>query len=252
MAEAYDAGLGPTLFAPFASDLAARAAALAPARVLEVAAGSGIATRALVQALPDAAFVATDLSPAMVELGSARVPGATWRTADALQLPFDDGAFDLVACQFGVMFFPDRPAGFAEMRRVLAPGGVLLCSTWGTVAEHDFGAALSVALARTFPHDPPMFLRVPHGYHDVEQVRADVAGAGYATVDVRTVTLDGLAASTAAVARGFCTGSPLRVELQQRGDIDEVTARIAAEMTSVLGAGPVTGRMTAHVVTARR
>jgi SAM-dependent methyltransferase len=252
MAEAYDAGLGPTFFAPFAADLAARAARFAPSRILEVAAGSGIATAALVRALPEAEVVATDLSPVMVELGSARVPSATWRVADGLHLPFDDAEFDLVACQFGVMFFPDRRAGFAELHRVLRPGGTLLCSTWGALAEHDFGAATGVALERVFPDDTPQFLRLPHGYDDHEQIRADVASGGFAEVDLETVTLEGVAPSAAAVAHGFCAGSPLRAELLERGDLDELTARITTEMTSVLGTGPVTGRMTAHVVTAVR
>src|SRR4051812_2837162 len=112
MAEAYDTGPGPTFFAPFATAPAARAARFAPSRILEVAAGSGIATAALADALPDAEIVATDLSPVMVEVGAARVGAATWRVADGLHLPFDDAEFDLVACQFGVMFFPDRRAGF--------------------------------------------------------------------------------------------------------------------------------------------
>jgi SAM-dependent methyltransferase len=131
MPQAYDRWLAPSVFRPFAVDLARRAANSAPRRLLEIAAGTGVLTRELVTAIPAARVTATDLNAAMVEFGSRRVPLAAWRQADALRLPFDDRQFDLVICQFGVMFFPDRPAAFGEMRRVLAPGGRLLFSTWG-------------------------------------------------------------------------------------------------------------------------
>src|ERR1051326_5842255 len=115
MASAYERGLVSTVFRPFAVDLAERAAPIAPRRVLEVAAGTGVLTQELLAALPSAELVATDLNEAMVELGSRRAPRADWRTADAMHLPFDTGEFDLVLCQFGAMFFPDKPAAFEEI-----------------------------------------------------------------------------------------------------------------------------------------
>ena len=129
MPEAYDRWLVPAVFHPFAVDFARRAARHAPRRVLEIAAGTGVLTRELVTVIPAAEVTATDLNAAMADLGSRRVPGAAWQQADALRLPFGDDQFDLVACQFGVMFFPDKPAAFREARRVLAPGGGLLFSS---------------------------------------------------------------------------------------------------------------------------
>jgi SAM-dependent methyltransferase len=251
MPDAYQRFLVPTVFEPFAAELAGRVAARGPARVLELAAGTGALTEQLVTHLPGADVVATDLNPAMVALGARRVPGATWRQADAAHLPFEAAAFDAVVCQFGVMFFPDRPAAYAEACRVLAADGALLFNTWGPVAAHDFAAALVAALGNAFPDDPPGFVAaVPHGYADPDVVRADLAAAGFAQVRVDTVTLEGRARSARDVAVGFCTGSPLRAALEARGDLDAAVSAVAGTMEDILGPGPVTGRMTAHVVEA--
>jgi SAM-dependent methyltransferase len=252
MPRAYDRWLAPAVFRPFAIDLARRAARFAPRRLLEIAAGTGVLTRELVAAVPAAQVTATDLNAAMIGFGSRQVPLATWRQADALRLPFDDRTFDLIACQFGVMFFPDRPAAFREMRRVLGPAGRLLFSTWGAVETHGFAAALAAGLAHVFPGDPPAFVvAVPHGYCDLGQVAADVAAGGLECASATPVTLVGHAASAADVAVGFCTGTPLRAAIEARGDLAAYTARVADQMTARLGPGPVTAKMTAYVIEAR-
>ena len=252
MPATYDRCLGPALFAPFAEHLAVRAAALRPRRVLELAAGTGIATAALVQHLPDAQVLATDLNPAMVAWGQDRVPGASWQQADAQDLALPTGSVDLVVCQFGVMFFPDRPRAFAEMARVLAPGGTVLFATWDELPLTDFPAALVESLGRVLPDDPPTFVaRVPHGYFDVDRIAADVTAGGLDLVEVDRVTLRGRAPSAAALAEGFCFGTPLRFALEQRGELADLATDVAAGMTSILGTGPVDGDLAAIVVTAR-
>ncbi|MCU1451319.1 MAG: Ubiquinone/menaquinone biosynthesis methyltransferase [Acidimicrobiales bacterium] len=251
MPEAYERFLVPTVFQPFAVDLARRVIARKPKRVLELAAGSGVLTRELVAADAGLDLTATDLNTAMVDLGRDRTPQATWRQADAMVLPFEDGAFDLVVCQFGVMFFPDKAEAFAEARRVLIPTGTLLFSTWDTIDTHDFAAALTAGLNQAFPDDPPKFVAsVPHGYADVDVVRHDLEAAGLACTAIDTVTLRGRAESADDVATGFCTGTPLRAEIEARGDLADTTAIVAEAMRARLGRGPVTGRMTAHVVEA--
>lgn len=251
MPDAYERWLAPTVFHPFAVDLAHRVSAHAPRRVLELAAGTGVLTRELVAAVASAEVTATDLNDAMVDLGRERAPGATWRQADAMDLPFDAGQFDLIVCQFGVMFFPDKRAAFAEARRVLTPEGTLLFNTWATVEAHDFQTALVAALERAFPDGPPTFMvSVPHGYADPDAVVADLHSAGLDCVAVDSVTLEGHAASAADVAAGYCNGTPLRPEIEARGDLATATAVIAKEMEARLGTGPVTGRMTAHVIAA--
>ncbi|MDT4938781.1 MAG: hypothetical protein QOG80_2452 [Pseudonocardiales bacterium] len=253
MPEVYDRCLGPALFAPYAEYVAARAATLAPRTVLELAAGTGIVTAELVQALPDASITASDLNGAMVAWASERVPGATWRTADAQQLDFADASFDLVVCQFGVMFFPDKAGAFRETARVLAPDGTFLFTTWDSVETSDFPAALVESAAAVLPDDPPLFLaRVPHGYSDPDAVRADLEAGGLHAETFDRVVLPGTALSARTVAEGFCLGSPMRFELQQRGDLTELVEAIGAEMTARLGSGPLSRDNSAYVVTARR
>jgi SAM-dependent methyltransferase len=253
MAETYDRHLGPTVFHPFAVDLVRRAAGTAAHRVLEVAAGSGVVTRELVGALPDATLVATDLNPAMVRTGAERVPRAHWAVVDGQRLPFRDRGFDLLVCQFGIMFLPDKPAAFAQARRVLAPGGRLLFTTWDALHTHGFERAVTVGLRRAFPDDPPRFLeQIPHGYHDLAQVVADVRAGGFTAVCAETVTVTGHAASAAALAVGYCTGTPLRAGIVGRGDLASTTARVEEALTAQLGAGPIEAEMSAHVVEAVR
>src|SRR4051812_46487673 len=183
MSAAYDEYLVPAVFRPYADDLAARVVQHAPAVVLELAAGTGVLTQVMTTLLPGTRVTATDLNVAMVDVGSANVPSASWRQADAMQLPFDDASVDLVACQFGVMFFPDRPAAYAEVARVLRPGGHFLFNCWGPLATHDVEATVIAALAETFPDGPPSLLRpVPPGYHAAGPVAAGLATAGFCGV----------------------------------------------------------------------
>ena len=137
--ENYDRNMVPLIFESYAQDMARRAAALSPRDVLETAAGSGAVTRALTAKLSaDARYVATDLNPSMLDYAATRQNGdkrITWRQADEQALPFDDATFDLVCCQFGAMFFPDRPSGYREAKRVLKPGGTFLFNVWGPRSE---------------------------------------------------------------------------------------------------------------------
>ncbi len=180
----YEEHLVPLIFEPYAGELASRLASRKLTRkltrVLEVAAGTGVVTRHLASALPkDVSIVATDLNQPMLdmaaEMGISRP--VEWRAADAMQLPFEDGEFDAVVCQFGVMFFPDKAKAFAEARRVLRPTGVLLFNVWDRIEENEFADTVTTALESLFPKDPPRFLaRTPHGYHDVARRRARPSG----------------------------------------------------------------------------
>ncbi|MFE9558287.1 class I SAM-dependent methyltransferase [Streptomyces sp. NPDC006703] len=248
MPAAYEQYLVPVVFRPFAEDLSARAAALHPRRILELAAGTGVLTADLLAAAPSAEVTATDLNVAMVAFGSTRAPGAVWQQADAQQLPFPDGGFDLVVCQFGVMFFPNRVEAFAEIHRVLAPGGRFLFNTWGPLGRHGFEVALQAGLERAFPVDPPRFFQtLPHGYADPTVVAADLAAAGFAVEDEQELTLQGRAESTADLATGYLTGTPVSAAIDERGDGPAVRAIVIEEMTARLGPGPVTAPMTAYV-----
>ncbi len=257
--ELYERLLVPLIFAPYAADLAARAAAMRPRAVLEVAAGTGVVTRELARVLPaDCEIVASDLNPPMIEhaasLGTARP--VQWRQADAMKLPFADASFDLVVCQFGAMFFPNRPAAYAEARRVLRPHGTLLFSVWDRIETSEFADVVTQSLVPLFPQDPPRFLaRTPHGYHDTALVAADVAKAGFgAAARIDTVDRRSRAASARLPAMAYCQGTPLRNEILARDPdaLDRATDAAEAALARRYGSGPVDGLIRAHVVAAAR
>lgn len=253
MPEFYDRCLGPALFAPYARHLAGIVVAHAPRSVLEVAAGTGILTAELVRASPTVQLTATDLNPAMVASAARRVSGPTWLPADAQSLRFPDSSFDMVVCQFGVMFFPDRAKAFAEVARVLRPGGTFLFTVWDSVDTSPFPAALVAGLAEVLPDDPPDFVvRIPHGYHDLDQIRFDIAAGGLVVESIERFVPRGTAASARTLAEGFCYGTPLRFALRERGDVQQFTEAVAERMTVRLGAGIVEGDLAGFVVTARK
>ena len=256
VAEIYERYLVPLIFEPYAVDLARRVAQAAPRRVLELAAGTGAVTRHLAVMLEaSAGIVATDLNPAMIEeaarIGTARP--VQWREADAMQLPFEDACFDAVACQFGVMFFPDKPRAFAEARRVLRPGGLFAFNAWGPIATSEFADAVTDALAAVFPHDPPRFLaRTPHGYHDAARIAQDLAAAGFTgTPSIETVAFTSRAVSPSIPAIAYCRGTPLRGEIEARdpGGLERATRAAEAELARRFGPGPLEGRIEALVAT---
>jgi SAM-dependent methyltransferase len=252
MPAAYEQLLVPVLFEPYAVDLARRVASGSPRTVLELAAGTGVVTAHLAGIPGVESVVATDLNDAMVSAGLASVPEARWERADALALPYPDQTFDAVACQFGVMFFPDRPKGFVEARRVLAPGGTCHFSCWLGLEDNLFAAATTKALARVLPEGTPDFLAtIPHGYADRDQVAADLREGGFEEFTMESVGLSSPAVLPREVAIGFCTGTPLRGQLEARGDLASLTEAIAADVDRQLGDEPVEGGMSALVVTAR-
>jgi SAM-dependent methyltransferase len=259
--QVYDDFLVPLIFQAYAADLARRLRARSPARVLEIASGTGVVTRALASALPEStSIVATDLNQAMLDraaaVGTSRP--VEWRRADAMSLPFDDQSFDAVVCQFGVMFFPDKPAAFAEARRVLRPGGVFLFSVWDRIEENEFADVVTSALAPMFPSDPPRFLaRVAHGYFDVDTIGRDLQRAGFGAPPpsfVTTLPERSRAASARVPAVAYCQGTPLRNEIEARGAtmLDEATRAAEEAVAQRFGRGAVEGKIQAHVVSVER
>jgi ubiquinone/menaquinone biosynthesis C-methylase UbiE len=252
----YDRQLGPALFEPYAEDLVSRLPMRDGLRVLEVACGTGIVTRRLREALPHSAtLVATDLNEPMITYARTAVaaPGISWQQADAQALAFSDGSFDVVVCQFGVMFLPDKVQGFREARRVLAPGGLLLANVWQSLDANPAAGAIHAALAQLFPADPPRFLETPYGYHDSDRIRADMVEAGWRDVKLEDVYLHGLSPSAADFAAGFALGTPLTHELAERGaDADAVAHALTAAVLPLGDQRPFTPALAATVISAVR
>ncbi len=251
----YQQYLVPMIFLPYAEDLAKRVAARSPKSVLEVAAGTGVVTRKLAETLPeDVAITATDLNQPMIDEASSigtKQP-VIWRQADAMSLPFPDRSFDVVVCQFGAMFFPEKPRAFAEARRVLRPGGAFIFNVWDRLTDNEVAQLISDAAASVFPDDPPRFLeRTPYGYNDPAVIRADLAAGGFtAPAELVTLTTRARAASAHEAAIGLCEGSPLRNEIEARDPsrLEAVTRAAAKAIERRFGPGAVDSKQQAIVV----
>src|SRR5215216_2752990 len=255
--EIYDQFLVPLIFEPYALDLAKRVQKIDPKNVLETAAGTGVLTRAMAARLSKHARIfATDLNQPMLDRAKTRQIEDTridWKQADALNLPFEDRNFDVVTCQFGAMFFPDKARGYSEARRVLKPGGQFIFNVWDKISEHEFADVVTEALAAYFPSDPPRFLaRTPHGYHEINQIREELAAAGFANVSVETVDAVSRASSALDPAIAYCQGTPLRNEIETRdaSRLKDATKHAADALQRRFGSGPIEGRIRAFVITA--
>lgn len=238
----YDRYLGPFMFESYAEALAGRLPRKDGTRVLEIACGTGIGTERLLRALPrGGTLVATDLTEAMLDFARQKVkdPRVEWRAADMGALPFDAGSFDAVVCGFGLMFVPDKGAALAEARRVLAPGGTYLATTWGPLADLPAIRSMHERLVAMYPANPPRFLETPYGFGDPEFWRKALSGAGFARVSVERVPSDSESKSAEDVATGFVKGTPLFPALQERGaDHDQVVREVAAVLAKVGGERP--------------
>lgn len=255
----YEQYMVPLIFEPYAADMARRVALRQPSRVLEIAAGTGVVTRQLANTLAaTVAIIASDLNQPMLDhaatVGTSRP--VEWRQADAMQLPFPNASFDVVTCQFGVMFFPDKSKAFAEARRVLRPGGVFLFSVWDSIEHNEFADAVTQALASRFPVNPPRFMaRVPHSYHDPAAIAQDLARGGLnPLLELATLTEHSRANSPRVPAVAYCQGTLLRGEIEAHGpsSLNEATDIVAAALGSRFVVGAVDGRIQAHVVTVER
>lgn len=255
----YESHLVPLIFEQYAADLARRVGPMNVSRILEIGAGTGVATRALASVANEAiSIVATDLSQAMLDQAAAT--GTTrpvrWQLADAMALPFPDGDFDAVICQFGMMFFPDKARAFSETRRVLKPGGVYLFNVWDRISENEFADTVTTALETVFPEDPPRFLeRTPHGYHDRSVIERDLRSGGFTGApQFETVAARSRAASCRIPAIAYCQGTPLRSEIEARSTrgLAEATEAAATAIAQRFGYGPVDGKIQAHVITVER
>ncbi len=254
----YDRHLGPLLFEDFANDIADLLAPAGGGRVLEVAAGTGIVTQAVIEKFGDAvSLVATDLNPDMLAFAQSKLsaPNLSYQPADALSLPFEDARFDAVICQFGVMFFPDKLKAFREARRTLRNGGLFIFNVWDRIEHNDMAHLVSDAVAGAFPVDPPNFLRrTPYGYFDIAAIESTLRAAGFDDIRAETITKSTRAAAPTGPAIGFCQGTPLRAEIEARAAprLTEITNIAAAAVERRCGAGPVEGKIQAHMITARR
>jgi ubiquinone/menaquinone biosynthesis C-methylase UbiE len=244
--ENYDTYLGPVLFEFSSADLARRVHAKLdrPARILEIACGTGISTRHLANTLPEGTeIVATDLNEAMLSHAEAvnpGLPGVTWSQADALNLPFDDQTFDAVVCQFGIMFFPDKVLGVQEMNRVLKPGGLLALNVWDSLEQNPSVKVIDDVIKSFFETDPPRFLEVPFGFQEPQVYCHLLSQNGFVDVEHTYVSENVETLDHSLPARGFVTGNPTILEIEKHSDIDveTIVAEASAALENVFGPAP--------------
>jgi len=243
--EQYDTHLGPLLFEFSGKDLAMRLAGRVPPNgtLLEIACGTGISTEFLRQALPDSvSIVATDLSEAMLAVAQHKrggLPNVTYMVADVTDLPFADNSFDAVACQFGIMFFPDKLRGLREIRRVMKPGAVLVFNVWDSVEHNQIITTVQKAIEEFF-EKPSNFFETPFGFFDVAHIEELMERAGFEEVQSFIVSATIERPDALSIAKGFVEGSPLMLEIreQTQADSDEVTKTVAQAIESAYGAEP--------------
>jgi len=229
----YDKGLGPVIFAEPADVAARRMESKKPRRVLETAAGTGIVTRRMRDMLPAASnIVATDLNAQMLEVSRTKFrpdENVTLQPADATALPFADGEFDVVLCQFGVMFFPDKDKGYREVRRVLAAGGHYVFTVWDSLEHNPFGRINADAMRKAFNADPPPFMSVPFGCAAIDPIKASLLANGFHDLRVDLVQTQGPIADFDRFADGLVYGSPLADQIRSRGGEPEALQRVVAQ-----------------------
>jgi ubiquinone/menaquinone biosynthesis C-methylase UbiE len=257
--ELYERYLVPLIFEAYALDIAKRLAEVEAKHVLETAAGTGVVTRAMASRLPASTrIVATDLNQPMLDHAKGRLSQdrrIDWKAVDAQKLPFDAESFDAVACQFGAMFFPDKVQAYKEARRVLKPGGRFIFNVWDKISNNEFADVVTEALVTVFPSDPPRFLaRTPHGYHDVERIRAELKTAGFTDISIDATDERSKAASPDDPAIAYCQGTPLRNEIEARdaSRLQEATTQAAKALAHRFGTGAIDGGIRAFVISAVR
>lgn len=248
----YDRYMGPLLFEPYARHVAEHVVLLRPNRILETAAGTGIVTRAVAEALPAAEIVATDINPAVVDFAAQQLRSerVVFERADAQDLPYEDESFDLVLCLFGLMFFPDKQRANAEARRVLRKGGTYVVVTFDRLDRNPIPKAAGEAVASLFPEDPRYMERGPFSYADATVVESDLKAAGFEDIVVETVELSSRVTAHEA-AQGIVLGSPFRAEIER---LDETALERATAVVreALLPWDGKDAPMAAHVATATR
>lgn len=245
--EIYDAYLGPLLFDFAAKDLARRVGSFASgeSRILEIACGTGILTEHIRQATePSVSIYATDLNEAMLDYARSKLGAQenTWfETADAQSLPFDDGEFDVVICQFGIMFFPDKARAVSEFARVLKAGGMLAYNVWDSLDNNPIARIAHRTVQSFFSSDPPNFFEVPFGFSDIDANLALLRGAGFEIKHSEKVSESIEQGSATDVAKGFIEGNPGILQIRERATVEpqKIIESLAEAIEQAYGPPPI-------------
>lgn len=252
----YDQHLGPLLFEPYAQDLVARIDKAKVQHALEIACGTGRVTKYLRNALPpEATLIATDLNLGMLEVAKQKVAleNIQYEVADAQELPFTDNSFDVVVCQFGFMFVPDKPKAFSEVYRVLRPGGMLLFNTWDAIEHNPLSKTVTDVVSAYFPGTGAAnFYKIPFSMHDREAIMQLLQEAGFSTINIEQVTKQATSTHASDGARGLILGTPVFHAMNEIDSTapEKVIALVTEKIAALYGNNPSTSEMSAWVAEA--
>jgi SAM-dependent methyltransferase len=252
--ENYDRYLGPFLFEPYARDLAGRIEFTAGLNILELACGTGILTRHLAPQLPESAeLTTTDINADMLTFAQEKLaaPNILWDTVDMAAIPYADELFDLVVCQFGLMFTPDKSKTVAEIHRVLKKGGKLIFNVWANIADNPIWR-INVSLISTFFPNAPLRTELgPFSMADQHSGLSLLQLAGFTRYEVESVGITGECDTAADATNGFSLGSPLYNSLRKDPSLlDNFRRTMQEAIISELGNSPVRSPLRAWVFTA--
>lgn len=246
----YDQFMGPLFFEPYANDLAARIKEQPARKVLEIACGTGRVTKHLRKALPaDTTLVATDLNAGMLAVAKYNLANENieFKEADAQSLPFDDNSFDLVVCQFGFMFMPDKPKAFREVYRVLTTGGQLIFNTWDKLENNE--ASLIVRDVVTENLGSAEFYNVPFSINTKKQIEKLLNDAGFNDINVSLVTKQGTGVTALEAAKGLLLGTPAFKQIAEarKTSPEQLVSISQQRLEAVYGTGIITTELNAWV-----
>lgn len=245
VAQNYDDLLGPFIFEPFAVNIIENIEFNLMHDVLEIACGTGRVTNHLREVLPaDAKLIATDLNAGMIAVAKQKVPldTITWDTADMLNLKYDDESFDLIVCQFGVMFAPDKDKAFAQMYRVLKKGGRLIFNTWANIVNNKPFLLTNMVVNSFLGKEPvTLFKEGPFCMDDEQAVLQLLQNSGFKNNTVKATTITGSIESAEDAALGFITGLPTLNIIQERIPhlLPAIIETLQKEFISKLGNHPL-------------
>src|SRR5688572_18505144 len=250
----YERYLGPFLFEPYALDLVSRLQDKKYNDILEIACGTGRVTAHLAKSVKHDTLTATDLNSDMINVAKEMVKGKgiKWMPADAMELPFEDGSFDLVVMQFGIMFFPDKEKGLKEAYRVLKTGGKLIYNTWNKAETNEAIHEGRLIIESYFGDNPPTFYNVPFSMYDDRELTTITRRAAFKSITTTLVKKEGVSSSATDLAKGMVEGNPVYLAILERDPslINTIKEHIQKMLAEKFGAKPAKSPLQAWVVEA--
>jgi ubiquinone/menaquinone biosynthesis C-methylase UbiE len=241
--ELYERYLVPAITSVWANDLLDRIAPRHGESVLDIACGTGVVARLAAQRGQAGRLVGIDFNAAMLAVARAKSASIEWVEGSALDLPFEANSFDIVLCQLGLQFFPDRLLALEEMRRVLKPGGRAGLSVYSAIEQTPAAHAFVQALDKHLGAASSQTKRSEHLACDAQEVGAWVRGAGFDVVDVVIVAKQITFPSVLDYVRFQLTATPMAALLKDKGatERERLIVSIAADTTSRLAPSMIAG-----------